>query len=272
MTMRYRGRNAVVLGLGLTGLSLARYLVRQGADVRVADTRADPPNRDALAGRRCRTCRVVTGPFVDETFADADLIAISPGVDARDAGDTRGRGARRRRSSATSSSSRARCLPDQKVLAITGTNGKTTVAALTGALTRAAGLPTVVAGNIGDARARRARDANGRCAVAARLRARAFELSARDDDVAEADCRRRAQRLGESHGSLCGNRRLRGREGAHLRAGDRADPESRRSDRAADAAARPDRADVRRGRAAVGGGVGSGRARRRRRGSRAAAS
>ena len=41
--------------------------------------------------------------------------------------------------------------PDQKVLAITGTNGKTTVTALTGALSRAAGLQTVVAGNIGDA-------------------------------------------------------------------------------------------------------------------------
>jgi len=46
---RYQGRHAVVLGLGMTGLSLARHLARHGADVRVADTRSDPPNRAALA-------------------------------------------------------------------------------------------------------------------------------------------------------------------------------------------------------------------------------
>ena len=41
--MKYKNRNAVVLGLGMTGLSLARYLAREGARVRVADTRAEPP-------------------------------------------------------------------------------------------------------------------------------------------------------------------------------------------------------------------------------------
>ena len=48
MKMRHQGRNAVVLGLGMTGLSMARHLARHGANVRVADTRADPPNRAAL--------------------------------------------------------------------------------------------------------------------------------------------------------------------------------------------------------------------------------
>ena len=147
MSIGYRNRRAVVLGLGLTGLSLARFLVRQGADVRVADTRADPPNRDTLQAE-LPDVRVVTGPYVDETFADTDLIAISPGVDARDAAIraavTRGT------EIAGDIELFARELPaDQKVLAITGTNGKTTVAALTGALTRAAGLQTVIAGNIG---------------------------------------------------------------------------------------------------------------------------
>jgi UDP-N-acetylmuramoylalanine--D-glutamate ligase len=147
MSARYRGCRAVVLGLGMTGLSLARFLVRQGADVRVADTRADPPNRAALAAE-LPSVRVVTGPYDDETFAHADLIAISPGVDQRDPAIR----------AAVAAAIEivgdielfARELPaDQKVLAVTGTNGKTTVAALTGALTRAAGLPTIVAGNIG---------------------------------------------------------------------------------------------------------------------------
>ena len=143
----YRNRRTVVLGLGLTGLSLARFLTRRGADVRVADTRADPPNRDLLHAELPHVS-VTTGPYSDETFANADLIAISPGVDGRDAAIR----------AAVADGAEiagdvelfARELPaDQKVLAITGTNGKTTVASLTGALTRAAGLPTVVAGNIG---------------------------------------------------------------------------------------------------------------------------
>ena len=147
--MRYQGRNVVVLGLGVTGMSLVRHLVRHGAHVRVADTRAEPPHADALRARFSGV-PLETGPFTRQTFLGADLIAISPGV-AKDqppiqeavadgvelAGDVE---------------LFARALPPgQKVLAVTGTNGKTTVTALTGALTHAAGLSTVVAGNIGDA-------------------------------------------------------------------------------------------------------------------------
>src|SRR2546430_3493299 len=147
--MSYQGRNAVVLGLGKTGLSLARYLTRHGAGVRVADTRLAPPYAAELT-RELPGISIETGPFSPSTFGGADLIAISPGLSQdhpalREAidggvelvGDVE---------------LFARALPPaQKVLAITGTNGKTTVTALTGALTRAAGLRTVVAGNIGDA-------------------------------------------------------------------------------------------------------------------------
>ena len=145
--MRYEGRDAVVLGLGLTGLTLARYLVRHGARVRVADTRAAPPSAAALA-TALPGVLLETGPLSASTFAGADLIAISPGVSkeqppiraAVDAGVEL----------VGDVELFARALPPaQKVLAITGTNGKTTVTALTGALVQAAGLATVVAGNIG---------------------------------------------------------------------------------------------------------------------------
>ena len=147
--MTLKGRNAVVLGLGQTGLSLARYLSRHGARVRVADTRADPPNAEALA-RELPGVRLETGPLSASTFAGVDLIAISPGV-AKDQPAI---------AEAVSQGAElvgdielfARALPGgQKVLAITGTNGKTTTTALTAELARAAGLATVVAGNIGDA-------------------------------------------------------------------------------------------------------------------------
>ena len=147
--MNYNGRNAVVLGLGLTGFSLARHLVAHGAIVRVADTRAAPPFATKLAAV-LPDVPVATGPFTALTFAGADLVAISPGV------------AKNQPAIAAAVANGAELVgdielfaralpPEQKVLAITGSNGKSTVTALTGALCRAAGLVTVVAGNIGDA-------------------------------------------------------------------------------------------------------------------------
>ncbi len=147
--MRYENRNAVVLGLGMTGLSLARYLVREGATVRVADTRRDPPNAAELA-RELPGVRLDCGAYDDATFAGVDLIAISPGVpkDQPLIAAAVARGVEL----AGDVELFARALPaDQKVIAITGSNGKTTVTAMTGMLCRAAGLVTAVAGNIGDA-------------------------------------------------------------------------------------------------------------------------
>jgi len=147
--MDYAGRNAIVLGLGLTGFSLARHLAVRGARVTVADTRPAPPFADRLRAALPEV-RVVTGALADATLADADLIAISPGVAKSEppiaAAVARGV------ELVGDVELFARVLPpDQKVLAITGSNGKTTVTALTGALCRAAGLSTIVAGNIGDA-------------------------------------------------------------------------------------------------------------------------
>ena len=148
MDKRFQGRHAVVLGLGMTGLSLARHLARGGADVRVADTRSDPPQRATLAAE-LPGLRVETGELSDATFAGADLIAISPGVAQYDPAI---------RAAVADGAELvgdfelcARALPpDRQVLAVTGTNGKTTVASLTDALARAAGLSTIVAGNIGN--------------------------------------------------------------------------------------------------------------------------
>jgi UDP-N-acetylmuramoylalanine--D-glutamate ligase len=77
--MSIGNRRTVVLGLGLTGLSAARYLARHGASVRVADTRAQPPFAGELAAELPDVV-LVRGAFADATFADADLIVSSPGV------------------------------------------------------------------------------------------------------------------------------------------------------------------------------------------------
>jgi UDP-N-acetylmuramoylalanine--D-glutamate ligase len=149
MKERYNGRNAVVLGLGKTGLSLVRHLARHGAKVRVADTRDAPPNAGELA-REFPGVALETGPLSASTFDGADLIAISPGLSKEHPAIRESVDAGIELVGDVELFARA-LPPTQKVLAITGTNGKTTVTALTGALTRAAGLATIVAGNIGDA-------------------------------------------------------------------------------------------------------------------------
>jgi len=139
----------VVLGLGDTGLSMTRWLARHGADVRVADTRADPPHAARLA-REMPRIPLATGAFGEETLRGADLVAISPGLDRRE-GAVAGAVARGvpvvGDIELFAQAMKERAGP--KVLAVTGSNGKSTVTAMAGEILRAAGRRTVVAGNIG---------------------------------------------------------------------------------------------------------------------------
>ena len=77
--MELAGKQALVLGLGISGLSMARWLVRQRARVRVADTRDAPPTAAQLA-RELPDVPVALGAFRSADFAGVDLIAISPGI------------------------------------------------------------------------------------------------------------------------------------------------------------------------------------------------
>jgi len=139
----------VVLGLGDTGWSMTRWLARQGADVRVADTRADPPHAARLA-RELPQVPLATGAFGEGTLRGADLVAISPGLDRREAPVA---GAIERGVPVVGDIELfAQALKERagpKVVAVTGSNGKSTVTAMAGEILRAAGRRTVVAGNIG---------------------------------------------------------------------------------------------------------------------------
>jgi len=146
-----KGRKVVVLGLGDTGLSLARWLSRRKAQVRVADSRAAPPHAQTLA-RELPQVKLASGAFSEKTFSGADLIAISPGIDRRESVIA---GAVKRGVPAVGDVELfAQALPESRahgarVLAVTGSNGKSTVTAMAGAMCRAAGRKTAVAGNIG---------------------------------------------------------------------------------------------------------------------------
>ncbi len=149
-----RGQSVLVLGLGETGLSLARYLDAQGAHLSVADSRLEPPGIVTLRKELPRA-EVHCGPFGDELLEGINRIAISPGVPLAEPLVQR---------------AIARGIPvegdiellaqqlatndyrrNTKVIAITGANGKTTVTSMVGAMCAAAGLDTQVAGNISPA-------------------------------------------------------------------------------------------------------------------------
>jgi UDP-N-acetylmuramoylalanine--D-glutamate ligase len=154
--MELKGRKVVVLGLGDTGLSMARWLVRRGAAVRVADSRAVAPHAESLA-RELPAVPLATGAFTDETVSGAELVAVSPGIDRREppVATALARGVpvvgdvELFAQALSSLDTRHSTLDRPKVLAVTGTNGKSTVTAMAGEMCRAAGYETVVAGNIG---------------------------------------------------------------------------------------------------------------------------
>ncbi|HEX4763040.1 MAG TPA: UDP-N-acetylmuramoyl-L-alanine--D-glutamate ligase, partial [Usitatibacter sp.] len=148
MSDEWKGKSVLVLGLGDTGLSVVRALARRGARLRAADTRAAPP---ALGEVRAHhpDVEVALGPFGEPLLAGVDAVVASPGLALREpvlraaaarglevVGDVEifGREVAEGRA---------------RVIGITGTNGKSTVTAMAGAMGTAAGRRTVVCGNIG---------------------------------------------------------------------------------------------------------------------------
>ena len=167
--MDYTGKHALVLGLGESGLAMAQWLARCGAQVRVADTRGEPLRLAALRGAVPQAEFIDGGgEFSAQLLDGIDFVAISPGLAPQ----------RELRGIAPAAQARGiplwgeielfaqalACLKRErgyapKVIAITGTNGKTTVTSLTGLLCQRAGLLTRVAGNISPAALEVLRDA-----------------------------------------------------------------------------------------------------------------
>lgn len=153
--MNLSGKRVLVLGLGATGVSMIRWLSAHGAIVSAADSRAEPPGLDAVR-REFPQLPIDLGAFRAASFHDVDLVAASPGVPLAER-QVQAAIARRIDVSgdielfalAIAARAKQMALPRPKILAITGSNGKSTVTEMTGALCRGAGLETLVAGNIG---------------------------------------------------------------------------------------------------------------------------
>jgi UDP-N-acetylmuramoylalanine--D-glutamate ligase len=143
-----QGQHVLVLGLGDTGLSAARWLTRHGVQVTVADSRTSPPLAATLLAE-CPQVRLLAGPFDAAAWQGCTRALISPGVPLATPAIAAAIAAGLPVAGDVEWFAQALAGCGSKVIAITGSNGKSTTTALVGELTAACGLSTVVAGNIG---------------------------------------------------------------------------------------------------------------------------
>jgi len=151
-------QHVLILGLGASGLAMARWCARCGAQVTVADTRSAPPQLGKLQSD-VPSARFVSGPFDAAQVTDTDVRAVfkSPGLSpvevapVFEAAKAEGIWAAGELGLYTQALAHLKAERGYApaVLAITGTNGKTTVTSLTGQLVERAGKSVAVAGNIG---------------------------------------------------------------------------------------------------------------------------
>jgi len=140
----YRGKNVLVVGLGKTGAACARYFVQEGAHVTVTDSRSDPPGTVELRGL---PVDVKLGAFAaTRPLPSYALAAVSPGVSLDEAFVRELRAQGVPTFGDIELFARAAEAP---VVAITGSNGKSTVTTLLGEMAKRAGLNVAVGGNLG---------------------------------------------------------------------------------------------------------------------------
>jgi UDP-N-acetylmuramoylalanine--D-glutamate ligase len=143
MSFSVEGKRVTVAGAARSGLAAAELLARRGARVTLSDSRTELPEADRL---RALGIALELGGHTRETFTSADLVVLSPGVppeqDAVQAARDRG-------IPVIAEIELASRWLQGRVIAITGTKGKSTTTALTGRMLEAGGFKVTVGGNIG---------------------------------------------------------------------------------------------------------------------------
>lgn len=148
--MRYPGQQILVVGLGKSGDSAARYLAREGATLSLTDSRAEPPAVDALRAALGTGHAFRLGGFAaDRPLASFAFAVISPGVPLDDPFIDALRAAKVELLGDIELFARHLAGSDARVIGITGSNGKSTVTTLIGEMARAAGWHAGVGGNLG---------------------------------------------------------------------------------------------------------------------------
>jgi UDP-N-acetylmuramoylalanine--D-glutamate ligase len=144
--MELKGKKVLVVGLGKSGLAAALFLRRKGAQVTVSDVRSAESLAKEIPALLEEGIMVEAGGHGLLTFRRQDLIVVSPGVPLNTPELVQ---ARNFGLPIIGELELAARFLKGKILAITGSNGKTTTTALVGEILKEAGFPTLVAGNIG---------------------------------------------------------------------------------------------------------------------------
>jgi UDP-N-acetylmuramoylalanine--D-glutamate ligase len=135
----------LVIGLGKTGISCIEYLVDKGENVAVADTRTNPSNlKDIKEKYPC--VNISTGAIPDELIKRANTIIVSPGISFNESFIQKAINLKKEIIGDVELFVRSARAP---IIAVTGTNGKTTVTTLIGEIAEKSGLKVLVGGNIG---------------------------------------------------------------------------------------------------------------------------
>ncbi len=143
--MEFAGKNVVVIGAGASGLAAVRLLLREGARVVLNDHRDRAGLGEAAAQAEAAGAELALGGHDASIFDGADLVVVSPGVPplaALDELEAQG-------VEVIGELELASRFLDATMIAITGTNGKSTVTTLVGEMMRRTGRPTFVGGNLG---------------------------------------------------------------------------------------------------------------------------
>jgi UDP-N-acetylmuramoylalanine--D-glutamate ligase len=145
--MQLKDKNVVVVGLGRTGLAAARFLHQQGARIVATDTANEAALGDTVAQLRHMDIEIELGAHSSRAFQESDLIVVSPGVSHTIApiAEARSKGIK-----VVGEIELAARFIQAPIVAVTGTNGKTTTTELLGQMLQNSGINTFVGGNIGN--------------------------------------------------------------------------------------------------------------------------
>jgi len=141
----FSGQRVLVVGLGKTGMACVRFLYNRGVEVAVMDSRVTPPGLQVLKDH-FPDVPVFLGEFDQHVIESSDVLVVSPGVSVKSEAISRAKESGK--TILGDIEIFARCV-SQPVIAITGSNGKSTVTTLVGEMVRMARKHVSVGGNIG---------------------------------------------------------------------------------------------------------------------------
>ncbi len=145
---KYRGKKILIVGCGKSGVSTAKYLVKQGARVMISDSKQRTELSEPLKELGDIKIEFEFGGHTEKSFLGAELIVVSPGIPVSN--HQMIQMAKSRGIPVTSEVEIAVNALEEPLIAITGTNGKTTVTTLIGEMFKADSKPVFVGGNIGE--------------------------------------------------------------------------------------------------------------------------